>query len=180
MMKIGDNSPTIEIIFDQWKEILGSDYLAYKNHVYRVYNFCMALYDGNRDENEIFAIAGCFHDIAIWANKTFDYLEPSAELAKIYLNDNGKVEWLTEVELMIQFHHKITSYRNTKYPLVEIFRKADWIDVTKGNRSFGVPKNEVNSILERFSNNGFHKKLVKLTKDEFRKNPFKPLPMIKW
>lgn len=179
-MKIEDSIPTIEIIFDQWKEVLGSDYRAYKNHVYRVYNFCMALCHGNKEEKEIFAIAGCFHDIGIWANKTFDYLEPSAELAKIYLNNNGKAAWFTEIELMIRFHHKITGYRNTKYPLVEIFRRADWIDVSKGKRSFDVPRNEVNSILERFPNDGFHKKLLKLTKDEFSKNPFRPLPMMKW
>ncbi len=180
MMKIEKNIPTIEAIFAQWKETLGSDYCAYKNHVYRVYNFCIALCHADKNEKELFAIAGCFHDIGIWRNKTFDYLEPSTELAKTYLSNNNKAEWIIEVELMIRFHHKITSYNNIKHPLVEIFRKADWIDVTKGKRSFDVQKKEVNYILEMFPNDGFHKKLLTLTKDEFKKHPFKPLPMMKW
>ena len=179
-MKIEDNIPTIEIIFDQWRGILGPDYQAYKNHVYRVFNFCTVLYQGSENENKMFAIAGCFHDIGIWENNTFDYLEPSIELVKKYLDNSSMSESFRQIELMILFHHKITSYKNTKYPLVEIFRKADWIDVTKGKRSFGLSKNDVGAILEQFPNNGFHKKLIQLTKDEFKKKPFNPLPMAKW
>lgn len=180
MARIEDSIPTIEIIFEQWREVLGADYRAYRNHVYRVVHFCMVFFNGNTEDKEKIAIAGCFHDMGIWANKTFDYLDHSANLAKTYLKNNGKEEWCMEIELMIQFHHKITSYRNKKYSLVEIFRKADWIDVTKGNRSFGLPKDEVKAIVDSFPYNGFHEKLLKLTKAEFKNNPFRPLPMLKW
>jgi len=180
MIEIKNNIATIERIFNQWNGILGGDYLAYKNHVYRVYHFCLALNPPQSTDNMIFAIAASFHDIGIWANKTFDYLQPSTELAGAHLKDISKTEWLREVELMIYYHHKITTYNNSKYPLVEVFRRADWIDVSKGKRSFGVAKNDINAIINAFPNHGFHQKLVRLTFTEFKKRPFKPLPMMKW
>jgi len=180
MLKIEDNIPAIESIFDQWKGLLGSDYHAYKNHVYRMFHFCMALLHGNTEDKEKIVIAACFHDIAIWDKKTLDYLEPSAELAKIYLNNNGKAAWSDEIELMIRYHHKLTRYRDSKYPLVETFRQADLIDVSKGLKSFGLPKKDVKAILNKFPNSGFHRKLVSLTVAEFKKSPFRPLPMMKW
>ena len=179
-MEIRNNIPTIETIFDQYRKTLGADYNAYKNHVYRVINFCEALSPTNAQDNEKIVIAGCFHDMGIWTNNTFDYLSPSSELAKNYLIKNGKAEWFTEIDLMIHYHHKITAYRNKKHPLVEIFRKADWIDVTKGKRAFGLSEKEIKVILDRFPNKEFHKKLIKLTKAEFRKKPFRALPMMKW
>lgn len=33
----------IETILADWKERIGADYLGYKGHVYRMFNFCLAL-----------------------------------------------------------------------------------------------------------------------------------------
>ena len=72
-------------ILDNWKNDIGNDYAGYKNHVYRMINFCFALHDCNNEERQKIIIAGCFHDLGIWANNTFDYLSPSVALAKAYL-----------------------------------------------------------------------------------------------
>ena len=127
-----------------------------------------------------FIIAGCFHDLGIWANNTVDYLPPSIELAKNYLKDNGQERWSTEIELMINQHHKITRYRDSQYPLVEVFRKADWVDVSMGKRVFGLSRNNVQDVLDKFPNLGFHKKLITLAKAEFIRHPLNPMPMMKW
>jgi hypothetical protein len=40
-------------------------------------------------EFEKIAIAGVFHDLGIWTNKTFDYIAPSVVLAREYLAARG-------------------------------------------------------------------------------------------
>lgn len=180
MMRIEKSISVIEEIFEQWEELLGADYWGYKNHVYRLVHFCSALCATDVKVRQKFEVAACFHDVGIWANNTFDYLDVSAKLAKNHLIDIGKPEWVTEIALMIQLHHKIISYKNAAFPMVEVFRKADWVDVTKGKRGFGLLKSDVEAVMDAFPNHGFHKKLAELTKKEFRKNPFNPLPMLRW
>jgi len=179
-MKIETEIPLLETILSNWQATIGSQYEPYKNHVYRVINFCLILHQCQPDDREKFIIAGCFHDLGIWTNNTVDYLVPSMELAKNYLKENNKEEWSTEIELMIDEHHKITKSKNNKYPLVEVFRKADWLDVTMGMRAFGLSKNEVKNVLAAFPNLGFHQNLLELSKVEFKKHPFNFLPMMKW
>lgn len=179
-MRIERNIPLIEEILEEWRENIGIDYNGYKNHVYRVVNYCFNMRKNNQDDNEKIIIAACFHDLGIWANDTFDYLDPSIELAKEYLKKKDQEHWCHEIELMINMHHKITKYRDRAFPLVEVFRKADWIDVSKGKRKFGLSKEIISTMIDEFPNSGFHKKLIKLTKEEFMRNPLKPLPMMKW
>ncbi len=69
---------------------MGADYDKYKNHVYRVFLNCL-LIDSEKNNEEKYAIASVFHDVGIWTNHTFDYLDPSIEQAKI-LNRNKKDE----------------------------------------------------------------------------------------
>jgi hypothetical protein len=38
-------------------------------------------------------IAACFHDLGIWTDHTFDYLSPSAGLARDYLQRYGLSAW---------------------------------------------------------------------------------------
>lgn len=77
-MQIEISIPLLNIL-ESCKPIIRSQYQPYKNHVYRVFNFCFLLHQSTPDEREKFIIAGCFHDIGIWKNNTIDYLAPSIE-----------------------------------------------------------------------------------------------------
>ena len=179
-MRIESHIPLLEEVLEEWKGKIGKDYSGYKNHVYRVVNFGFNMNQNNKDDEEKIIVAGCFHDIGIWASDTFNYLEPSIKLVKEYLKNKDQGHWSHEIELMINMHHKITKYKGNTYPLVEVFRKADWIDVSKGKRSFGLSNEFIASVIDEFPNSGFHKKLIQLTKNEFKNNPLKPLPMMRW
>ncbi|CUR34532.1 hypothetical protein [Planktothrix tepida] len=61
-MQIETSIPLLENILEPWKPIIGSQYQPYKNHVYRVVNFCFLLHQSTPDDREKFIIAGCFHD----------------------------------------------------------------------------------------------------------------------
>jgi hypothetical protein len=59
-------------------------------------------------------------------------------------------------------------------------RRADWIDVSRGLRRFGVPRPFIAAVATTWPNAGFHRRLVQLTIDRFWKHPLSPLPMVKW
>jgi hypothetical protein len=173
------NIPIIDTILHQWRAALADDYLAYSGHVYRIYNYSIELnkYDNLACENEIIAIAACFHDIGIWTDNTFDYLTPSVNRATEYLNCSIHKEHLAEISLMILNHHKLTAYRDNYKGIVENFRRADLIDLSLGIVKFRLSNNFIKQVRQEFPNNGFHMKLVKLSLKHFLKHPLNPFPM---
>lgn len=80
---------------------------------------------------------------------------------------------------MIEQHHKIRKYKVNSCWLVEPFRKADWIDVSKGRLKYGLPSFYIAEILETFPNAGFHNRLIELTMRRLKTHPFSPLPMMR-
>ena len=159
---------------------LGGDFVAYTNHVYRVVNLCVRLVSASAEELHRIAIAAAFHDLGIWTAGTFDYLRPSVALATAYLVRSRAPELVPEVEAMILEHHKISPYRGPSQPLVEAFRKADWIDVSRGLLTFGIPRRFVAELYARWPSAGFHRRLIQLSLQRFRSNPWTPLPMVRW
>ena len=179
-MKIDDDLTLLENILDRYRSELGPDYPGYRNHVYRVVNFCTGIHGADQTDRDKIIIAACFHDLGIWTSHTFDYLPPSVALAHQYLGENSQGAWFDEIEMMIMNHHKITSMRGGELSLVESFRRADWIDVTKGVRSMGVSRKSIQLVLGHFPNAGFHKKLLQLSLEQLRKKPLNPAPMMRW
>ena len=90
------------------------------------------------------------------------------------------VDWIPEIEAMIVDHHKVTPSRANQQWLVESFRRADWIDVSRGLRRFGLPRTFIAAVATTWPSAGFHRRLVQLTIDRFWKHPLTPLPMVKW
>jgi hypothetical protein len=168
----------IENLLQNFKEDIGPDYDTYKNHVQRVFWNCVLMEDDKSNE-EKYAIASVFHDIGIWTNHTFDYLQPSIEQACIHLTKIGRQDWIEEITLMISYHHKISRYRGKHESIVENFRRADWIDVSSGLLNFGFDKRKIKEVKRKLPILGFHFFLVKLTIKNFFKHPFNPLPMFK-
>jgi len=171
---------TVEKVLDDHAAELGRDLIPYRNHVYRVANLCLAIVGDRRVEPEKIAVAAVFHDLGIWTNKTFDYIAPSITLAREHLTARGMADWIPEIEAMIANHHKVTPARATSESLVESFRRADWIDVTRGLRRFGLPRRSIATVARTWPSAGFHRRLVELTLDRFVKHPLTPLPMVKW
>ena len=172
--------PTVEEVLDDHVLELGHDFIAYRNHVYRVANLCLAIVGDSRVELDKIAVAAVFHDLGIWTNKTFDYIAPSVALARAHLTSRGMADWIPEIEAMIVDHHKVTSSRPNPRSLVESFRRADWIDVTYGMRRFGLPRRFIAATTATWPDARFHRRLVELTLDRWWKHPLNPLPMVKW
>src|SRR5262245_28105853 len=171
---------TVERVLDDHASVLGHDRIGYRNHVYRVVNLCLAIAGEDTVQLEKLAVAAVFHDLGIWTNRTFAYIGPSIALARDHLANRGATDWIPEVEAMIVDHHKITASRADRQSLVESFRRADWIDVSRGLRRFGLPRPFVAAVVATWPDAGFHRRLVELTLDRWWKHPLNPLPMVKW
>ena len=167
----------IEEILTNYKAVLGKDFPVYRNHIYRIFNYAILL-DEDKNNIEKYAIAAVFHDIGIWTD-SFDYLEPSIALATVYLNENNHQNWIEEVSLMIDNHHKMSVYKGKYENTVEVFRISDLIDVSNGLKKFNVSKQDFSEIQKAFTNKGFHLFLMKQWFQWFLKHPFNPLPMFK-
>ena len=172
--------PLLDELLDRHSSVIGRDFTAYRNHTYRVVNFCVALSQGDRETiQQKAAIAAAFHDLGIWTDGTFDYLPPSERLAQTYLVGSDNATWEPEIHAMIHYHHKITRYARRADDLVETFREADWVDVSRGLLRFGLPRRFLHDVFAAFPNAGFHKKLGQLAAGRFVRHPMNPLPMFK-
>ncbi len=171
---------TLELILASWQHALGDDFDAYRNHCYRVLNVTLALAPDQPDGLEKTAVAVAFHDLAIWARKTFDYIEPSVEMAQAWLQEHDRSVWADEVCAMISQHHKVTAWPDQSATLVESFRQADWCDVSLGLLRFRLDKSFLPVLKQQFPNTGFHRRLIQLSARQLMRHPLKPLPMMRW
>lgn len=170
--------PLLDEILAQHALQLGDDFVAYRNHCYRVANFCIA--SAPTASRETIGVAAAFHDLGIWTDGTFDYLEPSRQRARQWLQSRDHRLPSEPIEAMICQHHKIRPYRGDEGPLVDVFRRADWTDVSRGIFSAGLPREFLDEVFARFPNAGFHRALFRLTCRQFIRRPFRPLPMMRW
>ena len=169
----------VDDVLDAHREALGRDYEAYRHHVYRVANLCIAQLSRSEDDVEKVAVAAVFHDLGIWTDRTFDYLDPSVRLAREYLTQRGRADWVPEITAAIQQHHKVSRYRGAHQRLVEAFRRADWIDVTLGLRGFGLSRTRLRAAVAEWPRAGFHLLLVRLALRRLATHPWSPLPMVR-
>ena len=177
---IETNHPLIEEILSGWKTRIGDDFAGYRGHVYRMFNFCLALRQCSEEEKTKLAIAACFHDIGLWSDQTVDYIPPSIVQAQRYLSETGQDAWSEEIGVMIEWHHKVRRYRDDRMPLVEVFRKGDLVDFSLGIFKCGLPKSFVDEVKAGIPNSGFHRFLMKGAKDWFSKHPLSPPPFMRW
>ena len=89
-MPVERQNPLIESILSDWRERIGGDYAGYRGHVYRMFNYCLALHPASDEEKTKLAIAACFHDIGLWSDHTVDYLAPSVVQAENYFAETGR------------------------------------------------------------------------------------------
>lgn len=80
-MKVIQCFELMDNILQDYENVIGKDLLPYKNHVYRMINFVVALAkiamrDLTEEQLQKVQIAAAFHDIGIWTKNTVDYIDP--------------------------------------------------------------------------------------------------------
>ena len=171
-------TPVIHQVLHHYRTELGADFIKYDHHVRRVYHLC-CLIDPNPQHHLLYEIAAVYHDLGIWTAQTFDYLNPSIELACEYLKHQQLSELSKPIVQMIDQHHKISAYKGSDAQLVETFRQADWIDLSFGYIRFRYSREQFGTIFRQYPGKGFHRFLIRKTLQNFWQHPYNPLPMFK-
>ena len=65
-------------------------------------------------------------------------------------------------------------------PLVEAFRRADLIDVSRGLVTAGVPRSTYGELRRRYPDTGFRRMLLRAFGRGLRADPLRPAPMLKF
>jgi hypothetical protein len=170
----------VDDILQSHAQALGSDLTAYRNHVTRVLHFVFAIAPHLQSAPQPILIASAFHDLGIWTAHTFDYLDPSSQLAHVYLKARGLEPLWPEVELIVQQHHKLRAYTGPFEDSVEAFRRADLVDLSLGLIRAGIKPKFIQAVRAQFPNAHFHARLVAFTGQQFLRTPLNPLPMLRW
>lgn len=171
-------NPHIRKIFGRYQAQLGKHMALYRNHVLRVYHLTMVMQPlmTETDRNKL-AVAAAFHDIGIWTHGTFDYLKPSIELARQYLQEEGLAHYADEVALIIDNHHKLTPYRGNT--LVENFRRADLVDLSLNLFRYDFKREDLRHLNRHYPSLGFHRFIFGQIAKNILRHPLRPLPIVK-
>jgi hypothetical protein len=167
-----------EEILDVWRAAIGNDLPGYRGHVYRTLNICQALAPSVSQDR--IAVAAAFHDLGLWPDGALDYLPASVARATDWLDRGGRASWSPEVALAIDFHHKLTPYRGAHAPLVEAFRRADLVDVSRGLYGARVPREFLRDVFAAFPDAGFRPRVARLVLGWVFTHPLRPLPILRW
>lgn len=174
------DEPQIESILDDWRDGIGGEFAGYRGHVYRVFNICLRLHDCDAEARRKLAIALAFHDIGLWSARTVDYVPPSEAEAVAWLGRNGLGAWADEIALMIRMHHRVRRWRDPATPLVEVMRRADLVDFSRGVYRAGLPRAYLAVLGKTIPNAGFHRFLMRGARDWFLRHPLRPPPFLRW
>jgi len=177
------DSPLIDEVLDRYRQALGPHYLRYRGHVYRMYHYTRHLIserggDPGRDDTAI-ALAAAFHDLRFATDQTLDYLPPSIDAAAEHLESLGFSALAPAVSRMIDFHHKLTPYRDEDAGLVEPFRRADLVDLF-AVPGLGVPLSLRREAQSSYPKCGFRGFVCRTLFVGALKQPWRPLPMLRW
>lgn len=165
-------------LFERDRQVFGDDFEPYRGHVQRMIEFVGRQMDVDDELARPLAIAAFYHDAAIWYDGTWDYLVPSAERAVAELGDVDD-DTRELVVAMIDEHHRVRSARHP-HPIVEAFRKDDAVDVYFGLvRAPGMSRDDYKEALVRYPSHGHRPMLARAFGRGLRKDPLKPLPMVK-
>lgn len=171
----------LDRLLDPYAAMVGDDFAAYRNHACRVAIFHSLLNPQAEDQDLLkLATAAAFHDLGIWSAQSFDYIDPSVQLATEFLSAQSRMDLLDDVSAMIRAHHKVTPCCGGIMQSAEQFRRADWIDVSAGVFNFGISRRAIAQVRAHFPSAGFHKLLLKLSFKRAATHPLSPLPMLQW
>ncbi|OBI54908.1 hypothetical protein [Mycobacterium sp. E787] len=166
--------PIVDAVLRRHRDALGADLPAYRNHVYRGLTYHQELSGGPLPDWA--ALAWAVHDLGIWTAGTFDYLEPSADLASGLAGEFGIGE-VGHARRMITEHHKLRAVGD---PMSEAFRIADRIDVSRGLLTGSLERSFVKGIVRELPYLGFHAFLVRGLTGYAVTHPRRPFPMLRW
>ena len=178
-MELVTEFPEVDRLLETYRDQMGARHDAYRNHLYRMMNFTLFLNGPDESMMAPLEVAGFFHDLDFVLKGNNNYLEPSAEVARAYLDETDRSDLAPLVTALIVWHHKLTPYKGDASVIVEYFRLADLVDLSLGVIRAGIDKGFIREAKRAFPNAGFHKVLFTTIAPYALTHPFRPMPMMR-
>jgi hypothetical protein len=173
-MTVVTEHPIVDAVLDRYRPQLGQYMRPYRNHVYRCISYHQLLLGA--DIPDFAALAWATHDLGIWTADTFDYLNPSADLAASHA-DEFNVKDVQQVRTLITEHHRL---RPAEDRVTDTFRRADLVDVSRGIIAGRIERSQVRAVVAELPYSGFHAFLVRGLSGYAVRHPVRPFPMLRW
>jgi hypothetical protein len=158
-IKVITNAPLLEEHLTRFKDVIGSDYDGYRNHLYRVLTYTNHFLGGDETNRDVIETALVYHDIGLWTAGTLAYLEPGVELGRKECAYKYTPEQLELQDAIIINHHKIWPAKDR---VVEAVRKADWIDASNGFFNKGMTRAHIATVKAALPAAGFYQTLAEI------------------
>uniref|UniRef100_A0A7R9V3G7 HD domain-containing protein n=1 Tax=Chlamydomonas euryale TaxID=1486919 RepID=A0A7R9V3G7_9CHLO len=171
-------SPVVEEHLSPFKDVIGQDYEAYRNHVYRVLTFALHFLGNlNHSDRRHIELALAYHDLGLWTDDdSLAYIEPSLKRAGEAASAEGwSEEAIQLVKNIVYWHHKVTAFEGPHADAVNAVRRADTVDFSMGIINHGMPWTHILNVYdgikekdtdvviqEGLPSAGFHKMLMYL------------------
>ncbi|MFM8749318.1 hypothetical protein [Rhabdaerophilum sp.] len=159
------SDPAVERYLPQIADAVGTDFAAYRNHIYRVLSYAVHFLGDDPRGREHIAFALVFHDVGMWTDHELAYLEPSEAVAERVRAQHAPHLDAALIANIIHWHHKLFAFAGPDAKIVNAARKADWIDASLGIVRHGVARKQVAAIEEAIPVLGFPEVLMRLAKD---------------
>lgn len=182
------SSENVESFLSPYQEVIGADYLGYKNHILRVLTYTQhllpdqATFTKNQKAIEVKTsvhnsirsrslphscfftqLALVYHDIGLWTDSELSYLEPSLKQAlkkaeELHFTNSEKAL----VKSIILEHHKLLPFKGPNAEIVEAVRQADLVDFSFGIVNHGIADRHISEAYAALPESNFHLSLVRL------------------
>lgn len=159
------SDPTVERHLPQIADAVGTDFAAYRGHIYRVLSYAAHFLGDDPRGREHIAFALVFHDVGMWTDHELAYLEPSEAVAERVRKQHAPHLDGTLIANIIHWHHKMFAFAGPDADIVNAARKGDWIDASMGMVRHGVSRKDVAAMEQTIPVLSFPGVLMRLAKD---------------
>ncbi len=144
--KIIRSSQLLDILLEPWKETLGQDYDAYKNHALRTINYCYFILPNNEEVLQHVIITAAYHQLGLWIKNNKDYSSTSAETL---IDNSEKIGFNPVPKHIIQAiikHSSLTKEFGKNDLFAYTFWRAFRIEMSMGYSEQGLPSDFIDQV----------------------------------
>jgi hypothetical protein len=146
-----------------------------RNHCHRLWHFTQMLMrrEGLAMDPEVSYAVAMWHDLGLVSEKDEGHAYPVRSRALFEREAAGfdlRGEPADAVAQALLYNHRMFPVPNLS-PVAECFRKAVWLEHSRGLLRFGLPRVEVNQVFSAYARDDFDRVLVDFTWRVVRREP---------
>lgn len=137
-MALITTSEQIENWLGVYSRKLTWDFEPYRHHVYRQVNLSLYFLKDNQLYRPEIEFCAVHHDLGLWLDEGDDIVMSSLQKALQQNEDHALGFDRTLIKDILFYHTKLFAFNGENAPIVNAFRKAHWVELSKGTLKRGL------------------------------------------